>query len=404
MTEIAGPIVVAGAGIAGLTAAIAFAARGRRVTVFERSASLDELGAGIQLSPNATRILARLGILPHLLPIAVKPEAIEIRRADTLRLVASVPLGDAAERRWAGPYLTVHRADLQDAMLAAATQHPNIGIVTGVSVKDADFDGPGVTLSVDRDGQTEPVTCDLAVGADGVWSTLRRLGRSKTGHYTGNLAWRAMIRADDHASVDLPPMDRVTTIVAKNFHLVAYPVRSGSALNLVAVTRGPDAPELWSTIGDRDVLLAAIKGSSPEVLRLVDEAGQWTTWPIHQVAVDGPWTNAAGFALIGDAAHAMPPYAAQGAAMAIEDADTLATTIAHWPDDTAAALIAFEKLRRRRIIKVSARGAFNKFAWHASGPVAMVRDRVLKIRGPEKLAADLDWLYGWDIETEIAKL
>ncbi|MEO3998737.1 FAD-dependent monooxygenase [Mesorhizobium sp. CAU 1732] len=404
MTANSGRIAIAGAGIAGLTAAIAFAAHGRRVTVFERSTSLDELGAGIQLSPNATRILARLGVLPHLLPIAVRPEAIEIRRADTMRLIASVPLGDAAERRWAAPYLTVHRADLQSALLAVATQNPNIDIVTGASVTDADFEGQGVTLSVERDGQTGPVACDLAVGADGVWSTLRRLGRSKTGHYTGNLAWRAMIRTDDHAGIDLPPMDRVTTVVAKNFHLVAYPVRSGSALNLVAVTRGPDAPERWSTMGDRELLLAAMKGSSPDVLRLVDMAGQWTTWPIHQVAVDGPWTNAAGFALIGDAAHAMPPYAAQGAAMAIEDADTLATAIARWPGDTAAALIAFEKLRRRRIIKVSARGAFNKFAWHASGPVAMVRDRVLKSRGPEKLAADLDWLYGWDIETELGKL
>ena len=131
---------------------------------------------------------------------------------------------------------------------------------------------------------------------------------------------------------------------------------------------------------------------------LAEEGAAWTAWPVHTADTEGPWTRAGGFALIGDAAHAMTPFAAQGAAMAIEDADTLAAFVAARPDRLASALSGWEALRRPRIRRVAARGSFNRFVWHAAGPAAAARDLILRMRRPERFAADFDWLYGWDLE------
>lgn len=395
----AGQVAVAGAGMAGLTAALAFAERGFRIKVFERSQTLEEVGAGLQLSPNATRILDRLGVLPLLQPAAVRPQAIDIRRADSMRLLASVPLGEGAQRRWGAPYLTAHRADLQGALLAAMERHPGIELETGATVRGATFRQVGVTLTIERGGRTQEEGCDLLVGADGVRSTLRSLCAGKAAsRYSGHLAWRAMAHPESGTGGRTLPTDRVTAFLHPDFHLVAYPVRAGAAVNLVAIAPSPASAESWSSDADPALLASAMKGVSPALANLVREAGPWTTWPIHEVSRDGAWSHPGGLALIGDAAHAMGPYAAQGAAMAIEDAAALAAAVAGRPDDLPAALRTYEALRRGRIERVARRGAFNRFTWHAAGPVAFVRDRVLALRSPERLAADLDWLYGYEVE------
>ena len=171
-------------------------------------------------------------------------------------------------------------------------------------------------------------------------------------------------------------------------------MRGGSALNLVAFTSGAAIAESWSGRADIAVLRSAMKRTAPALARLADDAGAWTVWPVHTARLGEPWVASGGIALIGDAAHAMTPYAAQGAAMAIEDAETLACHVAK-SGNLAAALAAWEKERRPRIMRVVRRAATNRTAWHASGPVAMMRNIFLRARSPGKLAADLDWLYGW---------
>ncbi len=398
----AAPIAIAGAGIAGLTAALALAQRGFKVRLLERADRLEEVGAGLQLSPNATRLLDRLGVLSILRPIAVRAEAVEIRSARTLGVLASVPLGEKAVRRWGAPYLTVHRADLQSALLAAVKRQPAIELATGAAVRDAAFHDHGVTLSIDREGRIEELGCSLAVGADGVWSTLRALGgQERQSRYSGYIAWRAMLHPatmTEDTDGTVPPNDRVTAWLHPGFHLVAYPVRAGDAINLVAVTRAPEMTRRWSNTGDLSRLTGVMGGASPALLRLVQTADRWTTWPIHEVPPGETWTSEAGIALIGDAAHAMSPYAAQGAAMAIEDAVALAAALGGEHGNLAAALSLYEQARRKRVMRVAARGAFNRFTWHARGPVAFARDRVLALRKPEALAADFDWLYGHDAE------
>jgi salicylate hydroxylase len=396
-------ILVAGAGIAGLTAALAFAARGFQVQLFERAAKFEEIGAGIQLSPNATRILGRLGVLDAPGGTVV-PEAVVLKDGKSLRELARVPLGKAAETRWGAPYLVAHRADLHAALLARAAEHAGIRLHPGSVAAGAAFEDGAVTAAIERGSRHENVAGALLVAADGVWSDLRRFVKgSRASRPTGTMAWRALVETASPAGralATLAPPDRVTAFLNPALHLVVYPLRGGAMLNLVALTRGDAGPGSWANALDTGPLARAMRGFAPPLAGLAEVAKPWTAWPIHAVDPDGPWTDRRGLALIGDAAHAMTPFAAQGAAMAAEDAWVLATLVAEAPNDLPAALTHYEAIRRPRIRRVVRRGTFNHFTWHASGPVALARNLVLAARSPDRLAADFDWLYGWRPEDE----
>lgn len=394
-------ILIAGAGIAGLTAALAFAQRGFAAHVFERSDRLEEIGAGLQVSPNATRILDQLGVLKSLRARAVRPDAVVMRRASTLAEIARVPLGDYGERRWGAPYLVARRADLQSALLDVARNNPRVTIETGATVQDFGLSQGASSLKVERGGTPADEAGALAIAADGVWSTIRaQAGQVGKSRYIGQLAWRRTLETGDgdfNAFVDRFTASVVTAFLHPGFHLIAYPISSGRAINLVAFTRSRIEPRAgWGALADSAPLAAAMRSTHPALTRLVEPGRPWTAWPIHVADLDGAWVDPAGLALIGDAAHAMTPFAAQGAAMAIEDADTLAEAVtAASPDVRPQALANWALARRRRVMRVARRGALNEFAWHARGPVVVARDLFLKARGGEKLAGDLDWLYGW---------
>jgi salicylate hydroxylase len=394
-------IIIAGAGIAGLTAALAFAARGFSVQVFERSLELTEVGAGLQLSPNATRILGRLGVMRALGRSAVRPSAVLLRDAATLSELARIPLGDAAETRWKAPYLVVHRADLQKALLKTVERESEIRLTLGATVRDIAIHLQGVTASIDLGSTIRDARGLLLVGADGVWSSLRSLaGASGRSRFSRQIAWRRTIRSDLPGAAALFSETTVTAFLHPGFHMVAYPVRGGSAINLAAFTKGGSTGEGWSGSAQIEQLMTAMRGTAPALLDLARTGDDWTTWPIHTIRPGQPYIAGGSMALIGDAAHAMTPFAAQGAAMAIEDAETLAACVADHADDLASALGRWEARRRARIGKARSRGTLNRFAWHASGPVALVRNEVLRRRGPAKLMADLDWLYGYDAATD----
>lgn len=403
-------VVIAGAGIAGLTAAIAFAGRGHAVTLLEQARQIEAAGAGLQLSPNATRILRRLGVLDRLLADAIRPEAVVLRDAASLRELARVPLGQAGEDRWRAPYLVAHRADLQAALTARVAECPEIQLVTGARVTKIAVSPQDIVATAETDGGGIEARGGLLVGADGVWSSVRTLlcgsepAFSKS-RFSGELAWRATIAATSAAGqafAVIGAADCVTTFLHPGFHMVAYPVSKGSAFNLAAFTKGERIAEGWSGHADPAVLSGAMHGTSPALARLVALAGPWTAFAIHTVD-QRRWTMPQGIALIGDAAHAMTPFAAQGAAMGIEDAATLADLVGGSPDEPTLSLGAWENLRRPRVEKVLRRGALNRLAWHAWGPVAIARNLVLATRPGEKLAADLDWLYGWEERTAIRR-
>ncbi|MEX0405047.1 FAD-dependent monooxygenase [Aquibium sp. LZ166] len=392
-------ILIAGAGMAGLTSAIAFAARGHSVRVFEKAPRLEEVGAGLQLSPNATKILDELGVLELVRPASARPEAIVLRDAYGLKEIARVPLGNFAEKRWGAPYLTVHRADLQSALVSRLRRESGVELITGAHVRDLAIHSKGATLSIDEGGRILEASGDLVVGADGVWSTLRGDEGARQS-FTGLTAWRTTIRrGEPHGfSEGMIAGDVVTAYLHPRFHMVAYPIRGGAAVNLVAITKGTRIAPSWSAGADSGELARDL-AVAPGLAKLAEGAGSWTRWPLHVVDPRGPWISERGIALIGDAAHAMTPFAAQGAAMAIEDAAVIAGLVDRHGDDLPAALAAYERQRRPRIARVARRGAFNRFAWHAAGPIAIGRNLVLAMRTPERLAADFDWLYGWDRTT-----
>ncbi|WP_367715018.1 FAD-dependent monooxygenase [Nitratireductor sp. GISD-1A_MAKvit] len=393
--------VIAGAGIAGLSFALAMARHGLSTRIYEKAPELSEIGAGLQLSPNATRLLARFGVLDALKVSAVRPKALNLRKARNLSSIARFPLGMAAEERWAAPYLVVHRADLQGALLGRVREEPLVELVTETPVENARFhaDG-GVRLRLVRNGTAQEVHTPLLVAADGVWSHMRRLVRSSVrSRFTGYIAWRATLPVDEAltATGGALEADCVTAFMDPAFHLVAYPLRNGGEINLVAIQPGEVPLNAWAQVADPTPLEKALAGANPALARLAASAS-WTVWPIHEVDPADAWTGPQGLALIGDAAHAVPPFAAQGAGMAIEDAVVLANALARHRDDLATALSAYEAARKPRLARVARRGAFNRFTWHAGGAVALARDLVLRSRSEKALMSDFDWLYGFDAE------
>ena len=231
------------------------------------------------------------------------------------------------------------------------------------------------------------------------WSATRALLDPAAGsRFSGELAWRTTLASDSPGGRILSGIgaaDVVTAFLHSGAHLIVYPLRGGKAFNLVAFTPGERVAEGWSGKADNAILLNALRGGAAKLSQLVEAAGPWTVWPIHTVEASGAWTRG-NIALIGDAAHAMTPFAAQGAAMAIEDAVTLADGVSDMRGSLEETLAGWEAKRRQRVSRVARRGALNRFAWHAAGPVALARDLFLKARSPDALAADMDWLYGWD--------
>jgi salicylate hydroxylase len=379
-------VAVIGAGIAGLTAALSFARHGIASDIFEEAAELIEVGAGLQISPNASYVLSELGILGDLEATWTEPDEIRLMSGRSLRPLAQVPAGPFARERWHHPYGVLHRATLQRVLVNAVRANPLCRIWLNTAVRG--------TVR-DKIHSLTGARHALIVGADGVWSGLRAaVPESPTPVFSGNIAWRFVVQAKD--APDWLRKDAVSAFLGPSAHMVSYPLKEKNSFNLVAIASGISPGETWNAEADptqKRLLLQQFKGWSPDIEALLAKAQQPSFWPLYQVT-PGRWHNGHDMVLIGDAAHAMMPFAAQGAAMAIEDAFTLANRVAAF-SSLQQALSAFETERAARIAKVRARGAFNRFAYHARGPFRLGRDMVLSLRPPQSLAADLDWLYGF---------
>ncbi|ASY62778.1 Salicylate hydroxylase [Sinorhizobium sojae CCBAU 05684] len=380
------PIAIVGAGIAGLTMALCLARQGLDSEIFEQAEALEEVGAGLQLSPNASRILIELGLLEALQEVWSEPDSIILADGRSLRTLARVPAGADARSRWAAPYGVLHRASLQRILLRAVQLEPRCRLHLGHRIERDP--GPAVMAETGRRPQ-------VVVGADGIRSQVRAvLPGAGTVRFSGNVAWRLMVPRARTANVLSD--DRVTAFLGPNAHLVAYPIRETDSFNLIAIIGGSPANDTWvgqNSEGRRRELTASFRHWNARLRSMLDNAASATYWPLCTVD-EGAWQNGRDIVLIGDAAHAMTPFAAQGAAMAIEDAHELARCLTRC-EDIASALRRYEAARRPRIDRVRKRGAFNRFAYHARGPIQVVRNAVLALRSPEALAADLDWLYGY---------
>lgn len=379
-------VAIVGAGMAGLAAALSFSRSGVACDIFEEADALVEVGAGLQMSPNASAILREFGILADLERVWTEPREIGLASGRSLRRLASVPAGEFARNRWGAPYGVLHRATLQQALLKAVEADPLCTVRLGTPIRG----NPREALR-----ELTGISYPLVIGADGVWSNVRAaIANAPQPDFSGNIAWRFTVPLSE--APDWLPRDSVTALLGPASHLVAYPLSEMGVINVVAIASGISPGETWdATANDnqRRMLIQQFRAWSPEVTKLLSRSGQPTFWPLHQVT-PGRWHNGGDTVLIGDAAHAMMPFAAQGAAMAIEDAFVLALEVEK-ATSLPAALSNFETVRAARAAKVRARGAFNRFAYHARGPFRIGRDFVLSLRPPQSLAADFDWLYGF---------
>ncbi|WP_234679091.1 FAD-dependent monooxygenase [Bradyrhizobium monzae] len=392
-------IVIAGAGIGGLTAALALAARGFRIVVLEKAERLEDVGAGLQLSPNASRVLVELGLTERLKLRAVVPEAVSIMSARAGGELLQMPLGEAAAHRAGAPYWVVHRADLQSALAGAVADHPDIDLKLGATFEDVAPHAKGLTV-VHRSGTIR--RSDLAsalIGADGIWSTVRQhLFPEVQPRFSGLIAWRGTLDA-----TQLPKeytARRVQLWMGSNAHLVAYPIAGGRQLNVVAVLPGTWNRPGWSTPGDPFEVMDAFAAPRwpPTARMMLAAVDSWRKWALFGVPDGCPWTEGP-VALLGDAVHAMLPFAAQGAGMAIEDAAVLAQHLsvetAEDASSVASALKQYGLIRQARVRKVQRTARLQGRIYHLGGPVALARDLAIRALGPDRMLARQDWIYGW---------
>lgn len=358
--------------------------------MLERRALVDEEGAGIQIGPNGCRILADLGLLDRIRQHAGKPGAVHLNDALTGRTLASIPLGDTIAARHAAPYLVVHRADLHGTLLDEARHSPLVRIETGWAAARLTRDEHSIALEAD-DGRREHGR--LVIGADGLWSGLRdhaRAGPRLHPRPTGMSAMRTVI---PRAAVSIPYADDIHVWMAPGAHAVHYPVRGGRELALVLVAPLAISDDGWARPVERRAVEAAAARFPEAVRTLIARGIAWRRHAIYRLP-PLPTFVSGRLALVGDAAHPMAPYMAQGAVMALEDAVVLADAIAAL-GPSPAALEHYSTVRLKRAQRVVRRSRLNGLVYHQRRPWSLARDLVLKLSPGERLLTSLDWLYGW---------
>jgi salicylate hydroxylase len=387
-------VVIAGGGIGGLAAAVACAQRGVPVQLLERAAQLSEVGAGIQIGPNVTRILQAWGLGAALAQVAAFPEQLQARDAQTGQVLGTLTLGTRAQATYGAPYATIHRADLQD-LLHRAAQSAGVDLLLGQTVQGWQDSEAGLQVNT---VQGLSLQASALIGADGVWSAVRQqlLGDAPA-RFTGHLAYRAIV-----TQADLPAhlrSDQITVWMGPRLHVVHYPVRGGQWLNLVAIVHGfkpEQAQEAqgWDQAGHTQMLMQAMGAVGWDLHERLVSVPAWRQWALHDRApVSASRQMAQGrVALLGDAAHPMRPYLAQGAGMAIEDAQVLGQCLSAGEATVAEQLQAYAEQRWARNARVQVRAIRNGRIFHAAGPVAWGRNLSMLITGGGVM--DVPWLYG----------
>jgi len=375
--------IIAGAGITGLTLALALAKFGASVTVLERSPALSEFGAGLQVSPNARRILDRLGLDEALRASSLEPTGIDIYPFHSPAPLVTLELGAIMRERFGAPYVVMHRADLAEVLHKATRRFANIDIRFGAGDWAVAQDEDGV--AVDLAGQI--LRARAFIGADGVRSRTRTvLLEGPEAQYRGRVAWRAL--APFPAAENRIALDRVSVLFGPGYHLVCYPMPHREQVNFALFAQAPQ------TLSDASQ--PPIHRRSPRIEALLAAIGEsWTPWPLYGVET-ARWHQGR-IGIIGDAAHGMVPFQAQGAAMGIEDAAVLAPLLIH-EADAATAFAKYAEIRQPRVRRVADISTMNGRIFHMGWPLSLGRNLVIGLQGPRGHIGRLAWLYGHDAQ------
>jgi salicylate hydroxylase len=389
-------VIVAGGGIGGLVTALALHQRGIEAVVLEQSTQLEAVGAGIQISPNACHVLDKLGLLDALRSHAFEPRSIDITDGRRDRPLISVPLIPAAENRYGQPYLNVHRGDLHQVLVKALSERSPDCVLLDSRVESIHQDDTGVEVIL---ANGRRIDGDVVVGADGVHSRVRdAVNGVQQPRFTGHVAYRMLVPRSAF-QISQQPAPAVTLWMGPHGHVVSYWVRGGQLYNVVAIVEQDWRDDGWRTPGDIEDVLAAYAGWSPTLRAILAKGADVYKWALLDREIPPAW-SAGRVALLGDACHAMLPYLAQGAAMAIEDAWVLADELSTDAEATHA-LNRYQAARDRRARRVQATAARNGRLYHADsrGP-RYLRDatlRLLGFTGASRFLAGFDWLCNVDV-------
>lgn len=385
------PILIAGAGIGGLTLALALARSGQASIVIEQRTRIDEVGAGIQLSPNASRILIELGLENAVLKAAAAPQRLTIRSGKSGRTLASMPLGAAMQTAYGAPYLTIHRADLQMILLDAVRGSDFARLAFGRTVSAIQHnDAYQVAIDCRSATSIETVVGKALVGADGLWSNVAGLNGDMTRpEFRRHIAWRGVVARQDWP-LNLPT-DETGLWLGRGAHVVHYPIRGGEWINLVAVTSDRDNEPGWSRPGDAAKIIKRFSAWHPHVQEAIAAVGDWTIWSLFDRPPRPVWTHNR-VTLLGDAAHPVLPFLAQGGALAIEDAMVLASELSAHGDDPSEAFGRYERQRKARSAKIQAAARHNGDIYHLGWPLSLGRDLAMSRMN---IADRYGWIYGW---------
>ncbi|MEP2102475.1 MAG: FAD-dependent monooxygenase [Parasphingorhabdus sp.] len=389
--------VIVGGGIGGLNAALCFNRFGWDVEILEQAAQLEEVGAGIQISPNGMQVLRALDIDKQIAATSFQPRATQFRIGESGRVIMTQDMGKRLEEKWGAPYLHIHRADLISAMANALDERCPGAVRTNITVTGYGQDDRKAWAILD-DGAT--VEGDIIVGADGIKSPIRTqmLGPEKP-RFTGNVAWRAVVPVAKLGRN--APLPVASVWLGEGKHAVTYLLRGGKLANLVGVVERDDwQQESWTEEGTREQAMADFAGWHPTITTLLEQADQHYRWALFDRDPLGQWVDGR-VTLIGDAAHPMLPFMAQGAVQAIEDGYVLARSLAEH-DDHQIALQQFFDARHDRTATVQKAARRNMDLFHqrtARGKLGTYGPMWLagKIPGGEAFDAQIEWLYGHDV-------
>ncbi|MES2413662.1 MAG: 3-hydroxybenzoate 6-monooxygenase [Pseudomonadota bacterium] len=382
------PIIISGGGIGGLAAAMVLGKDGHAVTVLEQAAEFGEIGAGIQLGPNIFRMFEYLGLTDVINKVAFFPEGLGMNDVRTGEKVIRVPLGDVARAAYGFPYGVIYRADLHQVFLDACRAQPSVTLRTNAKVESYDQSADGVQVHL---AGGEVVEGQALIAADGMWSKIREavVGDGKP-RVSGHIAYRAVLKRED-----VPKhlwSDDVTLWGGEKTHLVHYPLRRGELFNMVCVFHSSKYDEGWNTFGDTTELNERFADACPQVKELLAKIETWKMWVLCDREPVKNWTDRR-VTLLGDAAHPMLQYLAQGAGQAIEDAVVLREALRFTKGDIQEAFQKYQNTRYLRTGRVQLTARFYGDIYHASGVQRELRNQMFQSGKESAGFAGLKWMY-----------
>jgi salicylate hydroxylase len=385
------PVLVAGGGIGGLAAALALVRQGFAVKVLEQAAQLGEIGAGIQLGPNAFSAFDALGIGEKARGRAVYTDEMVMHDALDETLVGRIPTGEAFRQRFGNPYAVIHRADVHMSLLEGVRESGLVELLTSTAVQRVEQDETGVTVF---DGAGERHRGLALIGADGVKSAVRRQYVGDEARVSGHVVYRAVVDRENFPA-DLR-WNAASIWVGPNCHLVHYPLRGGEQYNVVVTFHSREKEEWSVREGSREEVQSYFEGICPKARQLIDLPRDWKRWATADREPIAQW-NFGRVTLLGDAAHATLQYLAQGACMALEDAVTLGEALRVQDNDIGKAFVLYQRSRVARTARVVLSAREMGRIFHAKGVERLVRNDLWKGRTPERFYDAMEWLYGWNV-------